>query len=68
MRKQKHDDIKSGADLQAQNGAGSRSRIWRLGGWLGRAVGRGCASGLWTLSPDGKLRCESLRVDSGECD
>ena len=68
MRKLKHDGIKYRADLQAQGGAGSRGRIWRLGGWLGRAVGRGCSSGLWTLSPDGKLRCESLRAEPGECE
>ena len=68
MRKLKHDEIKYGADLQAQGGAGSRNRLWRIGGWLGRAVGRSCAGGMWTISPDGKLRCETLRSEAEEAD
>jgi hypothetical protein len=68
MLQLKHDDIKSGADLEIQAGDGSRTRIWRIGEWLGRVVGRGCATGLWTLSPDGKLRCESLRAEPGDSD
>jgi hypothetical protein len=38
-----------------------------LRGWLRRALRRGCAAGLWTLSPDGKLQCESLGPEA-ECE
>jgi hypothetical protein len=33
--------------------------------WLWRALGRRCASGLWTMSPDGKLNCESWSANAG---
>jgi hypothetical protein len=35
-----------------------------LAGWLRRALRRDCASGLLTLSPDGKLICQSWRDEA----
>jgi hypothetical protein len=68
MRELKHDDIMPGADLQTQGGAHSEKTIRLFVLWLWRAIGRRCATGLWTLSPDGKLHCESLRAKTRHTD
>lgn len=57
----KHDDRSSNTDLDIQAITAPQKTIQRFAGWLGRAIGRSCAGGMWTISPDGKLRCEALR-------
>jgi hypothetical protein len=32
----------------------------RFGEWLARMIRRSCSNGMWTISRDGKLVCESL--------
>jgi len=54
------------ADLQeAGNYAG---HVRRLGAWLRRRLGRACTGGLWTLSRDGKLGCESWCAETEQCE
>jgi hypothetical protein len=63
MPKLKHDDIPTqwrGLNRRPASEAGGG----RLASWLRRALGRKCASGVWTLSPDGKLLCESWLGDT----
>jgi hypothetical protein len=64
----KHDDRSSNTDLDIQAVTAPQRTIQRFTGWLGRVIGRSCAGGLWTISPDGKLRCEALRGDSCQAD
>jgi len=49
MRKLKYEGIERGSNLRL-----------RFGGWLARIIRRSCSNGLWTISRDGKLVCESL--------
>jgi len=67
MRKLQHDDIRYSVDLHTSAAAVADKRLQRFSRWLERAIGRGCG-GLWTLSPDGKLRCESLRDETCQTD
>ncbi|HEU5100546.1 MAG TPA: hypothetical protein VFU22_16065 [Roseiflexaceae bacterium] len=64
MHKLQHDDMHNGADIHIA----SQNAVQRLARWFGRAIGRSCVGGLWTLSPDGKLRCEALRGQSCQTD
>ena len=68
MRKLQHDDKRYGAAVQPQATAVPIHILQRFTSWLGRAVGRGCAGGMWTISPEGKLRCEALRGDTCQTD
>jgi hypothetical protein len=63
-----HDSIERRIDGSAHGVGKRRSRIRRLSSWLWRRLGRQCASGFWTLSPDGKLNCESLQAESRQPD
>jgi hypothetical protein len=60
MRLGKGQDSERGATLTSQRGAQSRLSIGRFGGWISRLVRRSCAGGLWTISRDGKLMCDSF--------
>ena len=62
------DDIKSRIEATLQDGAERAGRVRRLGAWLRRRLGRACAAGLWTLSLDGKLACESWQPEAEQCD
>src|SRR5882724_3061701 len=66
MLKLKHDDIEATVEATASAGPGRKRRVRWLGGWLWRALGRQCTAGLWTMTPDGKLNCESWRVEAGQ--
>jgi hypothetical protein len=62
------DDIEPRVEATSQDGFEIWSRVQRISSWLRRRLGRACAAGLWTLSPDGKLGCESWRTDAEQCD
>jgi hypothetical protein len=64
----KYDVISSNSDLHTRATMMSLQRIQRFMSRLGRAIGRSCTRGMWTLSPDGKLRCEALRGDTCRTD
>jgi hypothetical protein len=49
MRKLKYEQIGRGFNLRL-----------RFGEWLARIIRRSCSNGMWTISRDGKLVCESL--------
>jgi hypothetical protein len=68
MRKPKHEDIERGAARTSLGSARSNMSKWRFGEWLSRMIRRGCASGLWTISRDGKLGCEPLCSKPGQPD
>jgi hypothetical protein len=61
-------DIEPRIEATPQDGFDRAGRVRRLGAWLRRRLGRACAAGLWTLSPDGKLACESWQADAEQCD
>ena len=67
MRKLKYEDIERGVARTSQGRAPSNLRLL-FGGWLSRMIRRSCTSGLWTISRDGKLVCESLRSKCGQPD
>jgi hypothetical protein len=62
------DDIETRVEAGRRDGADRAGYVQRLGAWLRRRLGRACAAGLWTLSPDGKLGCESWCSDAEQCD
>jgi hypothetical protein len=65
MSWREHDDSERGhsaANWAATSGLGG---VRRLRAWLWRTLGRRCATGLWTMSPDGKLNCESWSAEAG---
>jgi len=62
MQKLKYEDIERGTARTPQGGAPSNLRL-RFGGWLARMIRRSCTGGMWTISRDGKLNCESLGGD-----
>ena len=63
-----HDDIEPRVEATSQDGSEIWNRVQRISSWLRRRLGRACAAGLLTLSPDGKLSCESWRADAEQCD
>ncbi len=63
MRKLKHEDIERGVARTTQGSAQLSMSTWRFGGWLSRMIRRSCSGGMWTISRDGKLICESLGCD-----
>jgi hypothetical protein len=68
MYRLNHDDIETRVEVTLQDGADRVGRVRRLGAWLRRRLGRACRAGLWTLSPDGKLACESWQTGAEQCD
>jgi hypothetical protein len=64
MRKLEHEEMRLSVGGRPQAAAAQENRVQRLGRWLVRAIGRSCQGGMWTLSPDGKLRCEALRDET----
>jgi len=67
MRKLKYEDIERGAARIAQGRVSSNLRL-RFGSWLARIIRRSCSNGLWTISRDGKLVCETLCYKLGQPD
>jgi hypothetical protein len=59
MRKLKYEDIGRGAARTSQ-GRGPANLRLQFGEWLARMIRRSCSNGMWTISRDGKLVCESL--------
>jgi hypothetical protein len=68
MFRLKHNDIEPRDEVTSQDRAERAGRMRRLGGWLRRRLGRERIAGLWTLSPDGKLDCESWPAEGGRPD
>jgi hypothetical protein len=66
MLKLKHNQPRVKPIIQERSSR--RSPVLRLAGWLRRRLTRDCAAGVWTLSRDGKLACESLRAELGGSD
>ena len=65
MRKLKYEDIGRGAARTSQVRTPSNLRL-RFGGWLARMIRRSCSNGMWTISRDGKLVCETLCCKLGQ--
>jgi hypothetical protein len=68
MRKRKYEEIGQGAAGTSQGHAQSHTSTRRFGGWLSRMIWRSCTGGMWTMSRDGKLGCETLYSDPGQPD
>ena len=62
------DEIESSVEARPRDRAGRGGRVRLLRIWLWRWLGRACRSGLWTLSLDGKLGCESWRGEPERCE
>jgi hypothetical protein len=59
-----HDDSEHDATHWLESHAQSLLSLWSFGEWFSRRARRNCADGLWTISRDGKLVCESLICDA----
>ena len=68
MRNLEHEDIERGITRWLEGHAQSLLSLWSFGEWFSRRVPRHCPEGLWTISRDGKLVCESLGDDACQPD
>jgi hypothetical protein len=68
MRKLKHENIESSAARTPQGRAQLDLSTWRFSSWLSSMIRRNCTGGMWTISRDGKLVCESLACDACQPD
>jgi hypothetical protein len=68
VRKLKQEDIKRGAILPSEASPQLSTRLRIFGGWLSSLIRRSCTGGMWTISRDGKLVCESLGDDACQPD
>jgi hypothetical protein len=60
MRNLEHEGIERDVGHWLDNYAQSLLSLWSIGEWFSRMIGRSCDAGMWTISRDGKLVCESL--------
>ena len=63
MSNLKHESSKPEIAYGSQGRAQAILSPWRFGGWVARLIKRSCSGGMWTISRDGKLMCESLGYD-----
>jgi hypothetical protein len=64
MSTNKPEDVERNATHWLEGQAQSLLSLWSFGEWFSRRARRSCGDGLWTISRDGKLVCESLICDA----